>query len=40
MELTINWKEKMAFAGVTPSGHEFTMDAAPEVGASEAIYYD
>ncbi|MEH7076484.1 OsmC family protein [Neobacillus drentensis] len=32
MELTINWKEKMAFSGVSPSGHEFIMDAAPEVG--------
>lgn len=32
MELTIKWKEKMAFSGVTPSGHEITMDAAPEVG--------
>ena len=32
MELTINWKEKMAFAGITPSGHEISMDAAPEVG--------
>jgi putative redox protein len=31
MELTINWIEKMAFAGVTPSGHELKMDAAPEV---------
>lgn len=36
MELTINWKEKMAFAGVTPSGHEFTMDAAPEVGGDNS----
>lgn len=32
MELTIKWKEKMAFSGVTPSGHEINMDAAPEVG--------
>ncbi|PLS01369.1 OsmC family protein [Neobacillus cucumis] len=32
MELTINWKGKMAFAGTTPSGHEIKMDAAPEVG--------
>lgn len=36
MELTVNWKEKMAFTGVTPSGHEFTMDAAPEVGGENA----
>ncbi|MFP5113816.1 OsmC family protein [Bacillaceae bacterium C204] len=36
MELTINWKEKMAFSGVTPSGHEFTMDAAPEVGGENS----
>lgn len=32
MDFTINWKEKMAFSGVTPSGHEFIMDAASEVG--------
>ncbi|MFL6559861.1 MAG: OsmC family protein [Bacillus sp. (in: firmicutes)] len=32
MEITINWKEKMAFLGVTPTGHQFIMDAAPEVG--------
>ncbi|MFJ5714165.1 OsmC family protein [Neobacillus sp. NPDC093127] len=32
MDFTINWKGKMAFSGVTPSGHEFNMDAAPEVG--------
>ncbi|MFK9093058.1 OsmC family protein [Bacillus salipaludis] len=32
MDFTINWKEKMAFSGVTPSGHEFIMDAAAEVG--------
>ncbi len=36
MELTINWKEKMAFSGVTPSGHEITMDAAPEVGGENS----
>ncbi|MFJ7724627.1 OsmC family protein [Neobacillus sp. NPDC097160] len=32
MDFTINWKEKMAFSGVTPSGHDFIMDAASEVG--------
>ncbi|MDN3019555.1 OsmC family protein [Paenibacillus sp. BSR1-1] len=36
MELTIKWKEKMAFSGVTPSGHEITMDAAPEVGGENS----
>jgi len=36
MELTINWKEKMAFSGVSPSGHEFIMDAAPEVGGENS----
>lgn len=36
MELTINWKEKMAFSGVTPTGHEFIMDAAPEVGGENS----
>ncbi|WP_312474995.1 OsmC family protein [Neobacillus sp.] len=35
MELTINWKEKMSFSGVTPSGHEIIMDAAPEVGGED-----
>jgi len=32
MDFTINWKGKMAFGGVTPSGHEFKMDADPQVG--------
>ncbi|WML41354.1 OsmC family protein [Neobacillus sp. OS1-2] len=32
MDFTINWKGKMAFGGVAPSGHEFNMDAASEVG--------
>ncbi|MCM3727338.1 OsmC family protein [Neobacillus cucumis] len=32
LDLTINWKGKMAFAGTTPSGHEIKLDAAPEVG--------
>ena len=32
METTIKWTGKMAFSGVTPSGHELKMDAAPEVG--------
>ncbi|WP_042462789.1 OsmC family protein [Neobacillus dielmonensis] len=32
MELTVKWNGKMAFSGVTPSGHEIHMDAAPEVG--------
>jgi len=32
MELTIKWKEKMAFSGQTPSGHEISMDAAEEIG--------
>lgn len=36
MELKINWKEKMAFSGVTPTGHEFIMDAAPEVGGENS----
>ncbi|MGG3466122.1 OsmC family protein [Neobacillus pocheonensis] len=36
MELTIKWKEKMAFSGVTPSGHEINMDAAPEVGGENS----
>jgi len=36
MEFTINWKEKMAFSGVTPSGHEIIMDAAQEVGGENS----
>ncbi len=36
MELSINWKGKMAFSGVTPTGHEFIMDAAPEVGGENS----
>ncbi|MEO2076673.1 MAG: OsmC family protein [Bacillus sp. (in: firmicutes)] len=32
MELSVKWNEKMAFSGMTPSGHEIKMDAAPEVG--------
>lgn len=32
MELGIKWTGKMAFSGVTPSGHEIKMDAAEEVG--------
>ncbi|WP_042355816.1 OsmC family protein [Bacillus rubiinfantis] len=32
METTIKWRGKMAFTGITPSGHELKMDAAPEVG--------
>ncbi|MCM3117169.1 OsmC family protein [Neobacillus sp. MER 74] len=36
MDLSINWKGKMAFSGVTPTGHEFIMDAAPEVGGENS----
>jgi putative redox protein len=36
MELTIKWKEKMAFSGVTPSGHEINMDAAENVGGQNS----
>jgi putative redox protein len=32
MDLTVEWKGKMAFAGVAPSGHEIKMDAAQEIG--------
>ncbi|WP_077210922.1 OsmC family protein [Bacillus dakarensis] len=32
MEFSIKWKEKMAFSGQTPSGHEINMDAAEEIG--------
>jgi putative redox protein len=36
MDLSINWKGKMAFSGVSPTGHEFIMDAAPEVGGENS----
>ncbi|MBL4950709.1 OsmC family protein [Neobacillus sp. YIM B02564] len=32
METAIKWLGKMAFSGVTPSGHEIKMDAAPDIG--------
>jgi len=32
MDLMVEWKGKMAFAGVVPSGHEVRMDASPEIG--------
>ncbi|QHS24436.1 OsmC family protein [Virgibacillus sp. MSP4-1] len=32
MKTSIQWTDRMAFAGVTPSGHEIKMDAAEEVG--------
>jgi putative redox protein len=32
MQLTVKWNNKMAFSGVTPSGHELKMDASPDVG--------
>lgn len=36
MEMTINWNGKMAFSGVTPSGHEIKMDAAQEIGGENS----
>ncbi|SET98775.1 putative redox protein [Salinibacillus kushneri] len=32
MKTSIQWTDHMAFASVTPSGHEMKMDAAEEVG--------
>ncbi|QDP39921.1 OsmC family protein [Radiobacillus deserti] len=32
MEFAVKWKDKMAFSGQTPSGHEINMDASAEVG--------
>ncbi|MDQ0229560.1 OsmC family protein [Metabacillus malikii] len=32
MNLTIDWKGKMGFSSITPSGHEIIMDASEEVG--------
>lgn len=36
MELTVNWAGKMAFSGVTASGHEIRMDAAEEIGGQNS----
>jgi putative redox protein len=36
METTIKWTGKMAFTGVTPSGHEIKMDAAEEIGGENS----
>ncbi|MBM7691243.1 putative redox protein [Peribacillus deserti] len=32
MKTTVKWGGKMAFSGITPSGHEIHMDAAAEAG--------
>lgn len=34
MKTTIKWNEAMSFSGITPSGHELSMDAAPDVGGN------
>ncbi|MEK5391829.1 OsmC family protein [Margalitia sp. FSL K6-0131] len=36
MKTRIDWKGKMAFSGITPSGHEIKMDAAEEDGGSNS----
>ncbi|PLT32439.1 OsmC family protein [Bacillus sp. V5-8f] len=36
MKSTIKWTGNMAFSGITPSGHEIKMDAAPEVGGQNS----
>jgi putative redox protein len=36
MEFTVKWKDKMAFSGMTPSGHEIIMDAAEEFGGENS----
>lgn len=36
MKTQISWTEKMAFSGITPSGHEIKMDAAEEVGGKNS----
>jgi putative redox protein len=36
MKSTINWTGKMAFTGMTPSGHEIKMDAAGEFGGENS----
>jgi putative redox protein len=32
MKVNVEWKENMHFESHTPSGHTFSIDAAPEVG--------
>ncbi|GGE43612.1 peroxiredoxin [Pullulanibacillus camelliae] len=32
MKTTIKWTDPMSFSGITPSGHELKLDAAPDVG--------
>jgi putative redox protein len=36
MKLSVKWTGKMAFSGVTPSGHEIRMDAAKEIGGENS----
>ncbi|WP_085992872.1 OsmC family protein [Oceanobacillus senegalensis] len=36
MEFTVKWNEKMAFSGMTPSGHELKMDAAEAIGGENS----
>ncbi|MBB2479711.1 OsmC family protein [Bacillus sp. APMAM] len=36
MNTRIDWKGKMAFSSITPSGHEIKMDAAEEDGGSNS----
>lgn len=36
MNLNVKWTGKMAFSGMTPSGHEIKMDAAPEIGGENS----
>lgn len=36
MDITVRWKQKMAFTNTTPSGHEITIDAGEAVGGENS----
>ncbi|WP_409288144.1 OsmC family protein [Peribacillus sp. SCS-37] len=36
MENRISWNGQMSFTGITPSGHQIKMDAAPESGGTNS----
>ncbi|GIO25816.1 OsmC family protein [Ornithinibacillus bavariensis] len=36
MEMTVKWNGKMAFTGLTPSGHELKMDASQDDGGENS----
>ncbi|RFU66632.1 OsmC family protein [Peribacillus glennii] len=36
MKTTVKWTGDLAFSGITPSGHQITMDAAEEAGGQNS----